>query len=288
MLPFRQILLPIDYSEPCLAVVPYAQDMLHHFDAELTLVHAYGPLAAAVLRGSQEDLIDPNFPERVRCSEQERLQLFAQHMFRGRRVGLVAELGEPGCVVHKVAESERADLIMMATHGHGPVRRFLLGSVTAKVLHDASTVVWTGIGAGLTGHFPAIPYRSILCALGDTSEAEAVLKAAASLAGAYGAQLSLLHAVQTPVVGRADFNSYKKELIDEAYNRLRELKQKLNIDAPVSVVDAPVAEGVREMALRRKADLVVTGRGHCQDTMSRMWSHLYSIVRESPCPVLSV
>jgi nucleotide-binding universal stress UspA family protein len=54
------------------------------------------------------------------------------------------------------------------------------------------------------------------------------------------------------------------------------------------VVDAPIADAVRELVLRQKADLVITGRGHCQGAMSRMWSHLYSIVRESPCPVLSV
>ena len=35
---------------------------------------------------------------------------------------------------------------MMPTHGCGPLRRFLLGSVTAKVLHDVSTAVWTGLG----------------------------------------------------------------------------------------------------------------------------------------------
>lgn len=288
MLPFRKILLPIDYSEPCLAVVPYVQDMLHHFDAELTLVHAYGPLAAAVLRGSQENLIDPDFPGQVHAAEQERLHLFAQHMFRGRHVDLVTELGEPGCVVHKVAQQQEADLIMLATHGHGPVRRLLLGSVTAKVLHDATTVVWTGIGSSLTEHSPNIPYGSILCALSDTSEAEAVLKGAAALARAYGAKLSLLHVIQTPVVGMADFSAYRKELVESAHGRLRELKLEFDVDAPAAVLDAPIAEGVRGEALRRKADLVVTGRGHSQGAMSRMWSHLYSIVRESPCPVLSI
>jgi hypothetical protein len=37
-----------------------------------------------------------------------------------------------------------------------------------------------------------------------------------------------------------------------------------------------------------KADLVVVGRGNIQGTLSRVWSHLYSIVRDSPCPVLSI
>ena len=32
---------------------------------------------------------------------------------------------------------------MMLTHDYGPFRRFLLGSVTAKILHDAACPVWT-------------------------------------------------------------------------------------------------------------------------------------------------
>ena len=100
--------------------------------------------------------------------------------------------------------------------------------------------------------------------------------------------MSLLHVIQTPVAGSADLRACKKELMDAAYGRLRELKSACEIDAPATVIDAPIAEGVRAEIMRRKADLVVTGRGRCQGTMSRMWSHLYPIVRESPCPVLSI
>ena len=37
----------------------------------------------------------------------------------------------------KVAESERPDLIVMATHGRTSVRRLLLGSVTEKIVRTA-------------------------------------------------------------------------------------------------------------------------------------------------------
>ena len=51
----------------------------------------------------------------------------------------------------------------------GRVRRFLLGSVTAKVLHDVSAAVWTGVGAELSEHPVKIPYQSIVCALDDSA-----------------------------------------------------------------------------------------------------------------------
>ena len=40
-----------------------------------------------------------------------------------------------------VAREEGMDLIAMATRGHGPVRRAMLGSVADKVLRGASTAV---------------------------------------------------------------------------------------------------------------------------------------------------
>jgi hypothetical protein len=77
-------------------------------------------------------------------------------------------------------------------------------------------------------------------------------------------------------------------LMDAADFRLRELKGQLGIDAPHAVIDAAIAAGVSEEAILRKADLIVVGRGRAQDTFERIWSHVYPIVREAPCPVLSI
>jgi nucleotide-binding universal stress UspA family protein len=128
-----------------------------------------------------------------------------------------------------------------------------------------------------------------LCALDDTDEAEAVLKAAAAFACAYQAPLRLVQVVETPPAAlEVDFSRYTKDIMDAADFRLREMKGRLGVDAPHAVLDAMVAGGVCQEAIRRKADLIVTGRGRAQATFSRMWSHLYQIVRESPCPVLSI
>jgi nucleotide-binding universal stress UspA family protein len=62
----------------------------------------------------------------------------------------------------------------------------------------------------------------------------------------------------------------------------------LGVEAPHALIGGPVAESVREEAVRRGADLIVTGRGHSQGNFSAMLSRLYPIVRHAPCPVLSV
>jgi nucleotide-binding universal stress UspA family protein len=287
MFPFRRIVFPVDYSEPCRAVARYVQDMVRHYSAELTLGYAYGPLDA--LANHELLVTDPDLEAKAAALEQDKLRDFARQMFPGIQVESIVTLGEPGGVIDKLAEQQRADLVMLPTRGQGPVRRFLLGSVTAKVLHDVSTAVWTGAGAALEDHHGRIPYQSIVCALDESSEASAVLKAAASVAATYGAQLWIVHVVPTPPdYPDLDLAEHTKKLTERAEFKLRELKSSLGIDAPHTVVDALLSEGVRHELIRRKADLLVTGRGHSIGTFSRLWSHLYGIIRDAPCPVLSI
>jgi hypothetical protein len=48
----------------------------------------------------------------------------------------MAILGDPAHAITDFVASNKVDLVMMPTHGYGPFRQLLLGSVTAKVLHD--------------------------------------------------------------------------------------------------------------------------------------------------------
>jgi len=91
-----------------------------------------------------------------------------------------------------------------------------------------------------------------------------------------------------PAYPDIDLGEHTKQLTEASQGRLRELKAKLGVDAPHSVIDALLADGIHHEIVRRKADLLVTGRGHSIGTFSRLWSHLYAIIRDSPCPVLSV
>jgi len=279
MLPFRKILFPVDYSEPCKAIIPYVEEMRSHFSAELGLIHAYGPEALAY---SPLPITDPELPGQARAFAEERLEEFAQANFPGLHVELYSGIGEPGAIIHDIVKRQGADLVMLPTHGRTPLRRFLLGSVTAKVLHDLTVPVWTG-------HPLHIPYTSILAAVDTSDESEAVIRAAAAFAASYRADLSLVYVMEMPPVSmETAFGPYRDDLALAADARLSELKKKSGIQAPHTILDGPVADALRDQALRIGADLVITGRGEMYGTLSRLWSHLYPIVRQAPCPVLSI
>lgn len=283
---FRKIIFPVDYSDCSQAAVPFVKELVQLYDAALTLVHGYG---SDVFPLNDMSLTYGDLIERVEATEQERLQTFADESFSGVTVKTTAQLADPSALVETLAQTEHADLIMLPTHGRGLFRRMLLGSVTAKLLHDLAIPVWTATPEALKTS--GVPYRSVLCAcdINDERDAAKVLQSAAEIACKYNANLCLLHIVElTPVTTEIEYASFRTALIDSANERLIALKQSLGIVAPHQVTEGPISTVIQREALERNIDLIVTGRGHQQGTVSRVWSNLYQIVRDAPCPVISI
>ena len=284
MLPFRKIIFPVDYSDACRAVAPYVKHAVQHFSAQLTLIHSYG----------EEGLSFFDFPvsgaelaTRVREFEEARLSEFAADVFAGIHTERFAELGEAGTAIHEVLQRQGGDLIMLPTHGRGPVRRMMLGSVTAKLLHDVSCAVWTSTSSASAANTPE--YRSIVCAVDDNPEALAVIKAGAALAKSYKADLAVVHVLGLPPMSmELDYAAIKNDLLQAARGRLREAMASVKVEAPHAVLEGNIASALNDWAAERKADLLITGRGRSLDGLGSVWSNLYSIVRESACPVISI
>lgn len=286
MFPFRQILFPVDYSDACAMVAPYVKDMAQHFAAELTLLHAY---TANVLIPSEDAATDAEWLALMRSRQARRLREFAAEMFADVPARQVIENEDAATAIHAYAVHQGTDLVMLPTEGHGPLRKFLLGSVTAKVLHDMGAGVWTGSRSNIIEQPLHVPYRAIVCAVDDSDETEAVMRLAHTFAVQYGASLSLLHAVPAPSLAwEIDFAGYQRDLMDAADLRLREMKDRIGIDVPHHIAGEPLVDAVRDEVKRRRADLIVVGRGHAQGWLGGAWSRLYSLIRQAPCPVLSV
>ena len=169
-------------------MVPYVKDMTRHFSAELTLVHAYALRPVFVNRDIESVLVysdlayaDPKIAEEARQIEAPAAGAISPPKnFPASTPAYSSRKVKRAAVIHKVLQHQGADLVMMPTRGSGIVRRFLLGSVTAKVLHDVSAAVWTSTGTAIEEHTPTVPYKSIICALDETPESEVILRAAAA------------------------------------------------------------------------------------------------------------
>ncbi len=153
MFHLQRILFPVDFSERSLGAGRYVRALAERFNAELVLLHVVEP-----------STYDNSVIDKVAVRKME-LQLFLAGELRPYRVERMVLEGDPSRKIVESANSANIDLIMMPTHGWGVYRRFILGSVTAKVLHDAACPVWT---CGHAEQAPAqtrLDCRKILCAV---------------------------------------------------------------------------------------------------------------------------
>ena len=282
-------LFPVDFSERSKAVCPYVRSFAGHFHAKVTLLNVV-QLPPAI-PGSGIDFSYPvmiDFPvfEEIR----EVLTARLKDYFDAPGVAHVVEQGDPAMDISDYARQHGVDLIMLPTHGHGRFRSLLLGSVTSKVLHDSDCEVWTAPHAEdpvMQQHWPC---RQMVVAVDRGPEQSRVLRRAAELARELGASARLVHAVpraehQPGETGGDEFAHFLLQMGDQDMAKLQAAAE---TNFEVSVVAGGIGPVVRQVAEAQHADLVVIGRGVMHQALGRLRSKSYEIIRQSPCPVLSL
>jgi nucleotide-binding universal stress UspA family protein len=275
-------------------MVPSVVEIAKRFDASVTVLNAFNLVPDYSVAPHFDFTGDADPPaieyspafQTLRDQRQKQVEEFARAQFSSLRYSTRIVDGEPSLVIDWAVRRENADLVMMPTKGLGTFRRLVLGSVTAKVLHDVSCPVFTSMHEPQASPASPAGFRSILCALDLNSEMENIFKAAAFFARAYGTRICLLH-IDPSSSGQGEIRSALElrrsfEQVDSAQNA------GAGGEVSLSVLGSAIPEGIRLTALEEKADLVVVGRGRSQGALSQAWSSLYTIIRESPCPVLSV
>jgi len=274
MFPPKRILFPVDFSERCDAVVPTAEAFARKFGSELTFMHVKNPVQ---LEGAPVGT--------------HAIEAFASRAeFRGLEARTATMTGDPATEIVKFAHDQKMDLILMPTHGYGPFRRFLLGSVTLKVLHDAWCPVWTSAHTEALDPVLEPKFRSIVCAVDLTHKSHPTLQWAWNFAKMMDAKILLVHAIPLLANYGAEYvqADWQREISDAAIRQLDCLQRSEHTFAPVDIVVGEAAGAVREAAEEAKADLVVIGRSNDDRLMGRLRTHAYPIIRHSPCPVISV
>jgi nucleotide-binding universal stress UspA family protein len=264
MLPFKKILFPVDFSAHARGAARYVEAFAGRFDADITLLHV-------IDLPHYNDLL-PDSPAQKRT----RLDSFLAKEFGYFRVQRVLLEGDPARNILTTARDWKADLIMLPTLGLGGFRRFLLGSVTAKVLHDADCAVWTGVHLEEAPPLEKIEFKSFLCAVNEDEHGKVVLAGARELAEEYRASLTVVH------VTRAF------EAVGEAKGRMEDMVRAAGAEATVLVEAGEVPNVVAEIAARVHAELMVIGRSAAPGVFGRLRTHAYPIIRQSPCPVISL
>ena len=290
MFVMNRILAPVDFSERSVGAARYAEALSEHFGAEATLLHVLSPphyeFSSMEVGGT---IVSELFETRTRQVRQELNEFLVDELPRFR-AGRVLLEGDPAGKIVEYAHDNEMSLIVVPTHGYGPFRRFILGSVTAKILHDADCPVWTGVHLEEAPAADRISFRSVLAAVDLGPQSEKVLMWAAALAESYGARLLLLHAMPCleSLAGELDDKRWQEKLARESGEEIGKLLSRASVEAEVMVESGDAPEVVCSAAKQTKADLLVIGRGSSAGVFGRLRANAYSIIRMSSCPVVSV
>ena len=294
MLTFGRLLFPVDFSECCTQASPYVAGIARKFNSHVTLLHAfdaydafgYGAASGTIAYGVSEDSI--------RHQRESALAQFGDHVFEGLNVTRVFDFGDPAEMVTRYAREHQVGLIAMPTHGRGTFRSLLLGSVTSKVLHDAACPIWTTAHSETLAVASAEHMRTLLCAIDLYSETVRVIRAASEMAVTYGAVVRLVHAIGVPEAkaGSNMDESLKRFLFDTASEQIAAIQLEAGTHYEVCLRAGSISTVVAETAMKCHADLVIIGRSRPQQFLGRLLGRLRTnvgpIIRQSPCPVLSV
>jgi len=275
MLPISRVLVPVDFSDRCLAMLPYARAFALRHDAELTLLHVFNPVYTVPPAGPFGPAI-VSLPPSVFEHATQRLDAFGGDQLQGCRVRRLIYEGDPAEQITEFATAEDVHLIIMPTHGLGILRRFLIGSVTAKVLHDVECPVMTGVHVEQSSQAKPDNFSNILCAVDLGPSSEPTLAWAGQFAEAFHARLEIVHAAPSSSRGSE-----------------RDDIEALQQSTGAKVADIVIQEGepvktVIAVANSTAADLLVIGRAVHKDPASRLRPEAYAIIGQSPCPVVSV
>lgn len=257
-----KILVPIEFSDRCADFAGFAVSFARRFHAKVTLLHV-----------EKSFEVDPyGTIEDVRRIKEQMISFLPQSV-GDPNVRLTIHVSpDVADEILSTAVGIRPNLIVMPTHGYGRIRRALTGSITDRVLRDAPCPVWTA--AHTVPIWPAewLNPRRILCAVDSLPEGSGVLSWASQLASELNVELCV---------------AWSEKSVSETRREIESAAQKYQVDAETVIESKNTPATLRRAVEEMRAELLVVGRNAWKSSAEAR-SDIYQIIREAPCPVVSI
>jgi len=278
---FKNILFLTDFSHASAGALAYSLAFARHFKARLFPAHVMDPVMP-------ESGVVPS-EQAVKDEEgQKQRQLSRLVEYNGISFQpLLSRCEFEVAMAHWISE-HGIDLVVVGTHGRKAVQRFLLGSTSEVVLHNATCPILT-IGPRVdVPRIFSLTLDNILFASELATQSRHAIEYAVALAGERDAQLTLLHVLPEESRNYPDRTRVLRFAIDEMQRLLPPngsscCKTKLAVEA------GDPAERIVQHARDERSDLIVLGLAGNSDFNSKGSSCVtHRVIGAAPCPVLSV
>lgn len=290
---YRTILVPLDGSPLAEQAVPLALAIARRARADLRLARVHNPPMS---------VSDYENAKAIARTEQAYLDAVAFQILDREKLSVKTALleGPTATALCTHAKEVRASLMVLTTHGRGPLSRFWLGSTTDDLIRLTPTPL---LVFRPTTDQPAertVDFRRVLVPLDGSDVAEEALGMAAELVHIMGGQLTLLRVVEPVPLVAPDGLVYSPPTLDTSvmddltkqarayvdHVAARWQGEGISVETRVIVNDIPAA-AILESA--EQHDLIALAT-HGRSRMARFFlgSVADKLVRGATCPVLLV
>ena len=287
MVRFQKILCPVDFFPGSLRALDYAVKLAKNYGAGIHALHVVSP----VISGAYGTEI--SVASLTAAFQKDSIHQMAALKTKLKKSGVPIEtevlLGTIDVEIRRAIAKRKIDLVVVGTHGRRGVERWVLGSVTERLMrHCTVPLLVTASDRHIRSAPPAI--RRILVTTDFSEGTAGTLKYAFSMAQECQAKITLLHIVDDVSV---DLPYKLRESV------IRGVRRKLEELLPSGVRDwcdikTRIETGMPYRAILKilkseKADLLVMNV-HGKSLLERalIGSTAERVVRAAPCPVLLI
>jgi nucleotide-binding universal stress UspA family protein len=292
----NRILCATDFSDFSNHAIPYGIALAREFKAKLYVSHVID-LSSAAIYGEAVFALEEQQSRMTSYAQKEMTRLMGQETLDWEPLITV---GNPANEIARLAADKQVDIAIAASHGRSGLKRLILGSVTERLMRTLPCPLWVVRSPEpgfVTDASQAIQIKKILVGCDFSPDSSLAFEYGLSLAQEFQAELHLAHVVEPPLYE----DLVKPSESGETFGRqLRKtMQEKLGAMVPEEAqtwcnpVTALLAgqphEELAKYAVVNGMDLIVLGvRGHSLVETLFVGSTTDRVLRNSPCPVLSV
>ena len=139
----KRILVPLDFSANSRRALDYAHGMAREFDAALHLIHVCEVPSMMTASMDAYAIAYNDWSQKLGEEAERQLIEITSSLEDIDSVTTEVLFGSPAAAIVEAAVTNRVDLIVMGTHGHGAVMHMLMGNVAERVVRTAPCPVLT-------------------------------------------------------------------------------------------------------------------------------------------------
>ncbi|MBF0258776.1 MAG: universal stress protein [Desulfamplus sp.] len=318
----KTIMCAVDFSNFTDSILSYSVKLCKEFQAKLFLIHVV--IDVKTFFKYSDTIFDA---EMMQAEQFQNAQKLLEDLTKDLTISheVFVTQGDPADEISRFALEKKIDMVISATHGNSGIKRFLIGSVTEKLmktLHCPLLVLHAQKHDFISLAETEIKLKRILVGCDFSSDSKLAFDYGVSLAQEFQAELYLAHVINPSElielkasdyidVNPGDYISWhspnyfemQRRFKEERRERVNELRSQLEkqlyfmlpeecrswCNPKTVLLDGEPYKELINYAREQQIDMIVLGiHGHTLWEKLMVGSTTDRVIRNSPCPVLAV